>query len=455
MPETRLSPLDASFLAVESSTAHMHVGWATTFAPPAGRARPRFEELFEHVRGRLSRDPRFRQRLAPTPLRMNAPLWTDDEAFEAERHIVPARSATLGEVVDDVMSRQLERDRPLWQLCIADELDDGRIAVVGKAHHCMVDGIAAVQLAGLLLDPTPEPEPTGEDPWRPAPQPGALNRLSRGVLDQARADLGLLRLPARALRSPRYALRLATDAAAAASAAAGMLRPARPVHPVNAPLSPLRHLVRAPLPLSQLQHIKDGFGTTVNDVVLAVSASAVRRLFERRGEEPVGLKAMVPVNIRAPERDGMSGNRISFMFVNLPCDEADPVQRLRSINAETVRRKEHGEPHWVGEALDAVGYLPQPLRDAVSHVIASPLVFNMTVSNIPGPAEPMYMLGCELEEAYPVVPIAEGHAMSIGVTTIRDRACFGVYADRRTLPDADVLAGAIDESVEELLAPIS
>jgi len=163
---------------------------------------------------------------------------------------------------------------------------------------------------------------------------------------------------------------------------------------------------------------------------------------------------MVPVNIRAPENDGMSGNRVSFMFVNLPCDEPDPARRLRAINAETERRKEQGEAHWVGEALDAVGYLPQPMRDAVSHVIASPHVFNMTVSNIPGPAEPMYMLGCELEEAYPVVPIAEGHAMSIGVTTVRDRACFGVYADRRTLPDADVLAGAIDESLEELLALI-
>jgi len=432
----------------------MHVGWAATFRPPRGRVRPRFEELFGHVQGRLVRDPRFRQRLGATPLRMNAPLWVDDEAFDARRHIVPARSSTLDEVVDDCMSRQLERDRPLWQLCIADRLEDGSVGIVGKAHHCMVDGIAAVQLAGLLLDPTPDPEPAGDDGWQPAPQPGTLSRLSRGLLDQARADVGLMRLPAHALRSPRYALRLAGDAAVAAGAAARMLRPARPVHPVNGPLSPFRHLVRAPLPLSQLRRIRTGFDTTVNDVVLALSASAVRRLFERRGETPVGLKAMVPVNIRAPENDGMSGNRVSFMFVNLPCDEPDPARRLRAINAETERRKEQGEAHWVGEALDAVGYLPQPMRDAVSHVIASPHVFNMTVSNIPGPAEPMYMLGCELEEAYPVVPIAEGHAMSIGVTTVRDRACFGVYADRRTLPDADVLAGAIDESLEELLALI-
>jgi diacylglycerol O-acyltransferase len=210
--------------------------------------------------------------------------------------------------------------------------------------------------------------------------------------------------------------------------------------------------VRAPLPLSDLQEIKAGFGTTVNDVVLAVAASAVRRLFQRRGQEPVALKVMVPVNVRVREKDGLSGNRISFMFVNLPCDEPDPARRLQVINAETARRKGHGDAHWVGEALDAVGYLPQPVRDAVAHVLARPSVFNMTVSNIPGPSEPMYMLGCELEEAYPVVPIADGHAMSIGVTTICNRACFGVYADRTALPDSDVLAAAIDDSVRELLA---
>ena len=172
---TRLSALDASFLAVESPTAHMHVGWAATFSPPEGRPRPTFEELFEHIRGRLSRDARYRQRLAPTPLRLNAPLWIDDDTFDAEQHIVPASSATLSEAVDDCMSHQLDRDRPLWQLCIADQLDDGRIGVVGKAHHCMVDGIAAVELAALLLDPTPEPMPsTEEDGWHPAPGPDAL-----------------------------------------------------------------------------------------------------------------------------------------------------------------------------------------------------------------------------------------------------------------------------------------
>jgi diacylglycerol O-acyltransferase / wax synthase len=447
---TRLSPLDASFLAVESPTAHMHVGWACAFRPPEG-ARPSFDDLFDHIAGRLSRGLRFRQRLASVPLGLNAPLWIDDTRFDPARHIVRAKSSTLSEVVDDCMSQQLDRRRPLWQFCIADRLDDGRVGVVGKAHHCMVDGIAAVELAALLLDPTPEAEPSAPDGWRPAPTPAAISRLAGGVLDQLRGDFELLRVPTRIARSPLRALGVARKGFGAVKAGASMLRPAHPIPALNAPISPLRHLATARRPLADLKTIKTGFGTTVNDVVLAASTGGVRRLLEQRAEPPVRLKAMVPVNVRAPG-ENCSCNMISFMFVDLPCDEPDPVRRLRSIHGDTAERKGDDESRWVGDMLGAIGYFPQPVRDAVSHVIASPLVFNLTVSNIPGPTEPMYMLGCELEEAYPVVPIADRHALSIGVTTIRDQACFGVYADREVLPDADLVAAAIDESVAELLA---
>jgi WS/DGAT/MGAT family acyltransferase len=429
----------------------MHVGWAASFRPPEG-ARPSFDDLFEHLAGRLSRGLRFRQRLAPVPLGLNAPLWIDDQRFDVAQHIVRANSGTLGEVVDDCMSRQLDRARPLWQLYIADRLDDGRIGVVGKAHHCMVDGIAAIELAALLLDPTPEPEPSAPDGWRPAPTPAALSRLAGGVLDQLRGDFELLRIPAKVARSPFRALGVARKGIGAARAATNMLRPARPIPALNAPISPLRHLATARRPLRDLQTIKANFGTTVNDVVLAASTGGMRRLLEQHAEPPVRLKAMVPVNVRAPEENGNSGNRISFMFVDLPCDEPDPVRRLRAIHGDTAERKHDGESRWVGDILGAIGYFPQPVRDAVSQVIASPLIFNLTVSNIPGPTEPMYMLGCELEEAYPVVPIADKHALSIGVTTIRDQACFGIYADRGVHPDADLVAQAIDDSVEELLS---
>ena len=427
----------------------MHVGWATTYQPPAAAPAPSFDQLFDHIESRLARGRRFRQRLARVPLGLNAPVWIDDDHFDPRAHIVRARSDKLGDVIDDCMSEPLDRRRPLWQLCIADRLEDGRIGVVGKAHHCMVDGIAAVELATLLLDPTPEPERVPPDGWRPAPKPSGLSRLAGGVFDQLRGDLGMLRLSARIAGSPLTAARAA---ASAATTAVGMLRPAQPVRPLNAPISPLRHLATVRRPLRDLKLVKASFGTTINDVVLAAATGGVRRLLEQRAEHPVPLKAMVPVNVRGAAENGDGGNRISFMFVGLPCDEVDPARRLQSIHAETAGRKDEDEAHWVETVFDAIGYLPQPVRNAVSNVIASPLIFNLTVSNIPGPREPMYMLGCELDEAYPVVPIADRHALSIGVTTICDDAFFGIYADREALPDSDLVASAIDDSLDELVA---
>ncbi len=202
MSESRLSTLDASFLEVESACAHMHVGWAALFAPPRGRPRPTFEELRDHVAGRMSRAPRYRQKLAPVPLGVNVPVWVDDEDFDIRRHVRRATATDLGEATDEVMSAQLDRDRPLWELWIADRLADGRIGAIGKAHHAMVDGLAAVELATLLLDPTPEPAPPEDDGWRPQPRPGALSLLADGVLDRGAQALELATWPLQLARRP-------------------------------------------------------------------------------------------------------------------------------------------------------------------------------------------------------------------------------------------------------------
>jgi diacylglycerol O-acyltransferase len=204
-------------------------------------------------------------------------------------------------------------------------------------------------------------------------------------------------------------------------------------------------------PLADLKQIKQQFGTTVNDVVLAVAAGGLRRFLARGSKTPVKLKAMVPVSVRENGRAGQLGNRISFVYVDLPCDEPDPVRRLRMLAMAMRQRKQGGEPQGGDAMLKALGYAPRPLQHAVSRMVASPRAFNLVVSNIPGPPLPLYMLGCELEEVYPVVPLADQHAVSIGMTTINDRAFFGIYADSQTLPDADLLAADIDESVEDLI----
>ena len=446
----RLSALDDSFLAVETASAHMHVGWAARFRPPEGREAPRFSEFRDHIASRLRRAPRYRQRIARVPFGLNAPTWVDDERFDIDRHVLASSAARFEDLVDSCMSTQLPRDRPLWQICIADRLEDGGIGVVGKVHHAMVDGIAAVELASLLLDPTPDPPQEESDRWRPRPAPGSARRVLAGIADRVLEGASLARLPARIASSPGRLGELIELPLRAGKALALSLRPSEPKEPLNQPITGARHLAWFARPLADLKRIGRPFGASVNDVLLAVSAGGMRRFLRDRDQEPAPLKTMVPVNVREGSSTEL-GNRISFVFVDLPCDEPDPVRRLENVRLEMSERKEAGIPEGGDAAMTAVKYLPRTAQHALTRRIASPRTFNLTVSNIPGPREPMYMLGCELEEAYPVVPIADRHAVSVGMTTIRDRACFGLYAASEPLPDSDRLAEAVDESIDELL----
>lgn len=451
MAPARLSALDASFLEIESPTAHMHVGWVATFLPPADGERPTFEQLREHVAARIDRAPRYRQRLAPVPLGLAAPRWVDDATFDVRNHVLHAPARDVGEVADMAMSVPLCRERPLWELWIADELADGRIGVVGKAHHCLVDGIAAAELATLLLDPEPDPPPPHPAKWRPSPPPGRLALLADGMSGLVRGQLQAVAAPARLVRSPRRLLGLAGQGRRAAATLVDTVDPTSPSPVLNEEISALRRLALIERPLEDLLRIKRRHGTTLNDVVLAVCAGGVRDLFAARGEAARSLKTMVPVNVRANGSRGDLGNRISFIFVDLPCDEPDPLRRLLRVHRATSARKRAGQPGMNSVALSALAYTPRPVQQAMAHVAASPRAYNLVISNVPGPRDPLYMRGCRLERAHPVIPISDGHGLSIGVTTVGDRAGFGIYADRRTIPDADLVAQRIDLAIDELL----
>jgi diacylglycerol O-acyltransferase len=449
---TRLSPLDSSFLAVESPTAHMHVGWAALFSPPDEGPSPSFAKLREHIGGRLDRAPRYRQKLAQVPFAVHNPVWVDDDHFDLRRHVHRAVSPGISEVIDEAMSAPLDQEIPLWQLWIAENLSDGRIGVVGKAHHCMVDGIAAVELAALLLDPTARPPSSRRDRWRAAPVPGAVKLLTQGFRDRLLDPLALFGTAIEIVRSPKRILSLPEDLRRALRALAHSVgAPALPSM-LNRPISSSRHLAFLQRPLDDLKQIAmDNPRVTINDVVLAVACGGMRRFLIRHGERPIKLKTMVPVNLRDLDEAGELGNRISFLFVDLPCDEPDPIRRLRAIHTAMSDRKSGGEPQGGDSVLTAIGYAPHSLQHIVSRQMASPQAFNLVVSNIPGPREPLYMLGCELEEVYPVVPLADRHAISIGLTTIGDGAFFGIYADPEALPDVELLATFIDESIDELI----
>ncbi len=449
MTSQRLSALDASFLSVETPTAHMHVGWVAVFSPGADGRLPSFAQLREHISLRLARAPRYRQKLATVPLGLHSPEWIDDQGFAIDRHLYRA-PGPLESLVDEVMSIPLRRDRPLWEIWVCEDAGDGRLALVGKTHHCMVDGLAAVELASLLLDPTPEPEQCEPDTWSAAPGPGAEQLLVRGVRDLLGQQLDLVQWSLRVATAPAPVVRQTASGAMRATRALTHLLRAAPASVLNEQQSPLRRLSWAQRPLADLKTIKRAYGTTVNDVLLAAVAGGMRAYLIRRGEQPLALKVMVPVSVRSP--DDVLGNHISFVFADLPCNEPDPIGRLYQVHASMSRRKRDGAPEGADLVLKAAGRTPVTVQQILSRLMSGARAFNLVVSNIPGPSVPMYMLGSPLDAVYPVVPLADNHAVSVGMVTVGDQACFGVYADRETMPDVNMLAQDIDDAIAELLA---
>jgi diacylglycerol O-acyltransferase / wax synthase len=450
----RLSALDASFLAVEGPTAPMHVGWVAVFDPPEHGPRPGFDELFEHIAGRLGRAPRYRQRLARVPLALHDPVWVDDADFDVRAHLLPGDGEDLSALVDAVLSSPLQRGRPVWEIAIADNLPDERLALVGKMHHCMVDGAAVVELGNLLFDAQPGgwSDSHSEPAWSPAPVPSAGERLVRAAVERAGDTAALVLGPARLASSPRRLRGLPKAASRGARTLAHTLLPPAPGSPLNLPGSARRHHIRVTRSLAEIRTVRRQFRVTPNDVILAACAGALRRFAERRGEAPQRLKAMVPADVRSSRDAAGAGNRISFWFIELPCAEPDPIERVKAVSRATEQRRRNGAADDLDAAFRTIARTPTPVQRVLSHAFAHPRLFNLTVSSVPGPALPRYLHGCRLREVHSAVPLAARHALSIGVVTVARNACFGITADAQTLPDADALAADLDAAIDELLA---
>lgn len=457
----RLSAIDGSFLRVENPSAHMHVAWSATFLVAAGESRPTLTRLRRHIAGRLERVPRFRCRLAWPPPGMGEPFWVDDPDFDVTNHVLSL--GTLGVELDDqrfellcdsVLSAPLDRGRPLWEIRLAPRLSGGRCGLVVKIHHALVDGRSAVEVAQLLFDVEPNGVAELPVPWEAPPAPGATRLAARVVALGAEESLRAARGAARMAVEPRAsASRIAgTLRRAALAAGEDLLRPA-PASALNARIGPRRALVRHVVDLQDVRDVKRAAGSTVNDVCLALAAGALRAAALSRGEVPRPLKAMVPVNVRPDDQARALGNRISFAFVALPLDLASGRSRLARIRRSTEAFKRDGRPQGAGTVLSALGLLPDPLRGVAARAVASPRLFNLTISNVPGPDIPLYMLGAELVEAHPVVPIAQGHALSIGIFSYLERLHFGFYADPHAFPEVSELPAAFDTALQELLLP--
>lgn len=428
----RLSALDASFLAVESPLAPMHVGWVACFDPPEDGPAPTADELIEHIAARMEHAHRYRQKLAPVPLGVHDPVWVDDPDFDPARHLHVAE----GDVVDEALSTPLARDRPLWEMWVAGDPP----MIVGKAHHCMVDGLAVVELGSLLLDAEPgaDAPPVGE--WAPAPAPTPGQRLGRAIADRIGDFAGLAAAP----------LRLATNVGALPGTARMLghtLLPPAPASPLNLHGSGRRHHRRVTRSLDEVRAIRRAFGVTPNDVMLAACAGALHHFLD----EPMALKVMVPADVRAADDPAGSGNRISFVFLELPCHEPDPLERLQAIHRATSQRRRDEEAERLDDAFRLLALTPGPVQRTLAHAFAHPRLFNLTISSVPGPAVTRYLRGCRLRTVHSAVPLSAHHGLSIGIVTVAGNACFGLSSDPATVPDADALPAHLDAAFDELL----
>lgn len=462
MAAERLSPLDTSFLEVETPSAHMHVAWKGRFDSLSSRPPVTLERVRAQVASRLGAAPRFRQRLAFGPGGFGAPAWVDDEGFDLGRHVLPMSSdaealprALFDRLVDDVLSRPLDRRHALWEIHVAPRLQDGTVGILMKAHHAMVDGLSAVALALLLLDfdeHAPEPQDLASSQWAPRAAPSSARLALDSFADAGMQPLRALGSAARMASSGGGRTRL-VDSVRAAALAVGedVMRPA-PSSRFNVSIGPRRTLVGHTASLDAMLAIKRERGVTLNDVAVTVVAGALRQLALGRGQMPRALKVMVPVARRSASEASGLGNKISFVTVVLPVHLRSPLARLEAVHAATAAFKEGSRAAGGEMLLDALGLLPGPLQSRAARLAASPRAYNLVISNVPGPRQPVYLLGARGLEAFPVIPLSEGHALSVGIFTLEDRLCFGGYADPEAMPDARELPGALAASALELAA---
>jgi WS/DGAT/MGAT family acyltransferase len=461
----RVSSLDAGMLYAETPEMPMHSMGVVIVEPTPG-ARP-FEVMRRVFEERMHLLAPFRRRLVEGPLQLGDPHWIEDPAFDLDNHLrraaipTPGSLRELAEFVGDFASRPLERSKPLWEIVLVEGVEDGKVAVVTKVHHGAMDGGRLVGLlVGRLFDPTPEirPVPPPGAEWTPDPEPSLAWLAADTAFSLATRPLHALR----ALADVAAAMvRAARTGVVGGSGAARLFE--APATPFNRALTPHRSVALADVAFGDLEAIKRAFGTTINDVVLAASGSALRSWLLAHGGLPERpLVVNVPVAVRS-EGEEHAGNRISMILVHLPVQIHDPVERLMVIHANTRRAKaEHGEIR--GDVFqkftDVVTNLMAPwlLTHAVGLYSSShladrlPILWNLVISNVPGPAAPLYCGGGRALRIYPLGPVQQGSGLNLTVLSTLDRLCFGAMACKELVPDVEDIATGFVHGVEELRA---
>jgi diacylglycerol O-acyltransferase len=452
----RLSAIDASFLAGEKEASHMHVGGVMIFeGPPPGR-----EDTLEHIASRLHRVPRYRQKLAVPRFELGRPLWVDDPSFNLEYHVrqtalpAPGDLDQLRKLTARIFSQRLDRSKPLWECWFVQGLEDDRFAVINKTHHALVDGISGVDLATVLFDLSPIPPERAEVPeWTPNPEPSQAQLIAEFVKGLARRPVELGEAAVDAALHPDTTLGRVREAAQGLGEVvwAGM-NPA-PETPLNVPIGAHRRIVWVQTELEQFKAIKNSLGGTVNDVVLAVVSGALARWLRTRGVQTEGLElhAQVPVSIRSDDEHHRLGNRIAVMRAPLPVYARDPVERLRIVRESMQGLKESKQALAAQVIAGLEDFAPPTILSMASRMNWSTRLFNMIVTNVPGPQVPIYLLGRELQELVPVAFLPDNYALTIAAMSYNGKLDFSLLGDYDAMPDIEEVGEYVEEALAELL----
>lgn len=487
----QLTSVDAQFIALEDGRNHAHVSSLAIYDPasaPGGELT--LDAVRELIEGRLHLLAPFRWRLTEVPFGIDHPYWVDDPDFDLDFHLrelalpTPGDDRMLAEQVARIVSRQLDRAHPLWELYLIHGLEDGRVAVLTKFHHAAVDGASGAEILGIMLDLEPRPK-TSEaaaeaPPARRDEIPSQLRMLGHGIARLPRQPLRTIRGIPRALphldQNPMLRHIPGVEAVASASRRAFRAQPRRrdggvlegrslhaPRTVINQPISPHRRLALSNQSLEEVKLIKNHFGVTVNDVVVTICAAALREWLGAMDELPGDpLVAMIPVSIRTAEEVGTFGNRVSTMLVEIPTDEADPAARLRRAGETLSSAKERHAATPATALQDANDMIPPALLARAARVTTtvaarhpSEAPVNTVISNVPGPPIPLYFAGARLEALYPVSAIMDGVGLNLTVMSYDGALNFGVVADRELVDDPWPLADALQRAQSELLALVS
>ena len=457
----RMNPLDAEFLYLEDGTAHMHIASCAVFEGPE----PPYDDLIALFASKLPLVPRYRQRVRFVPMDLGRPVWVDDPHFNLEYHVrhtalpPPGDKAALCRLMGRLMSQELDRDRPLWETWIVGGLAGGRWAAVSKVHHSMVDGVAGVDLVAAVLDLDREPTQTAvADDWEAQPEPSGLQLARDAALELVTAPRQLLGGALRAFRAPRRTLERGWTIASGLRRYGSALLPT-PRTSLDGTIGPHRRWTFTGASLADVRAIRRAFGGTVNDVVLAAVTSGFRDLIVARGEDPhhVALRTLVPVSVRDETGRGVYDNRVSAIFLDLPVQLEDPLERLRAVHEQMDGLKRSHEPE-AGEALTHLAAAVPPTLTARATQLASRLMshvpqrtMNTVTTNVPGPQFPLYAAGREMLEYLPFVPLGPGVRIGVAILSYNGRLRFGITGDYDTAPDIDVLADGVDGAVKTLL----